>query len=195
MTEFWLVRHGQTKWNLEGRYQGSRDIALNENGKKQANRIAERLKHIAFKAVYSSPLQRARLTAVRIAEVNEQDLSVCLDARLAEVNLGEWEGKLFSNIQRDYPAEIQARKTDPLHARPPGGESAIEVAQRMAQAADEIAALHPEGPVLLVSHGLALASLICQARGVSLENVYDMVPENAEPAMVQWDPGRVSTHG
>lgn len=189
MAEFWLVRHGQTNWNVEGRYQGSRDIALNENGHNQANRIADRLKDVAFEAVYSSPLMRTLHTAEAIAEKNRMGLKVQTDPRLVEVDLGEWEGKLFSDIQRDYPEEIRERKDNPLHARPPGGETALEVAERMAQAADEIAARHPHGPVLLVSHGLALASLICQARNIPLEQVYDRVPENAEPVVVHWNPG------
>lgn len=195
MTQLWLVRHGQTNWNLEGRYQGSRDIGLNENGQQQASAIAEGLKDVRFEAIYSSPLQRARRTAEWIAAKNELNPLVQIDPRLVEVDLGEWEGKLFDDIQRQYPEEIQERKTNPLHARPPKGETALEVAQRMAEAADEISERHPQGPVLLVSHGLALASLICMARAIPLEKVYEMVPENAEPVVVEWSPGKRGQDG
>ena len=189
MTEFWLVRHGQTNWNLEGRYQGSRDIELNETGIRQAESAAGRLSDKPFEAVYSSPLRRCLRTARMIAAANVSEPEVEVDDRLVEVNLGKWEGVLFTDIQRDYPDELEARRLDPLHARPPGGESALEVAGRMALAVDDIAGRHPEGPVLLVSHGLALASLLCLAQDVPLERVYGMVPENADPVVVQWQPG------
>jgi broad specificity phosphatase PhoE len=195
MTEFWLVRHGQTDWNLEGRFQGGRDIALNLNGKDQASRIAKRLQEVQFEAIYSSPLLRARHTAERIAEMNENHPEIQLDDRLVEVDLGEWEGMLFEDIQRQNPSEFEMRKTDPLHARPPGGETALEVATRIAGAADEIANRHPQGRVLLVSHGLTMAAFICLAQDIPLENVYSMIPENAEPVVVEWVPGKNKQYG
>ena len=185
MTEIWLVRHGQTEWNLEGRYQGSRDIELNENGLEQARQTAEQLKDVGFTAVYSSPLSRAYQTALMIAK--KQSVLVNTDNRLVEVSLGEWEGMLSSDIRQQYPHEIEERQRNPLHARPPGGESAAEVAKRMAAAVNDISRVHPVGPVLLVSHGLALASLICQAQDIPQEKVYDMVPENADPIIIQWE--------
>ncbi len=184
MTELWLVRHGQTDWNREGRFQGSVDIALNENGLGQAREIAERLKEVKFQAIYSSPLQRARQTAQMIAEKNGK--KVHFDSRLSEISMGEWEGMLYQDICREYPEEINERRVNPLYARAPGGETAVQVAERMKQAVDEIVLKHPHGPVLIVSHGLALSALVCLVRGGSLENVYNAVLENAAPVVVQW---------
>ncbi len=193
MTEFWLVRHGQTNWNREGRFQGSVDIALNENGLEQAQKIAEQLKDVKFQAIYSSPLQRARQTAEMIAE--RSGMKVQFDTRLIEISLGEWEGKVYDEICRDYPDEMDERRINPLYARAPGGETAVQVAERMRQAVDEIAAQHPEGPILVVSHGLALSALVCLAHTGSLENVYHTVLDNAKPIVVQWNNNGEGKHG
>lgn len=186
MTEFWLVRHGQTLWNVEGRSQGSIDIELNECGLSQARLAAQQLKTICFEAVYSSPLKRAYRTAEIIAA--ECRTPVQVDCRLAELSMGVWEGMLFSEILQHYPTQIAERETDPLHARAPGGETVLELCERMAQAAADIATAHPLGPVLIVSHGLALAVLLCVIKGIPLEDVYNRVPENADPVRVTWSP-------
>jgi broad specificity phosphatase PhoE len=77
---------------------------------------------------------------------------------------------------------------DPVHARAPGGESVAEVAGRMAAAAQDICRQHPLGPVLVVSHGLALATLMCQAKDISLDLVYHQILENTQVEKVTWQP-------
>jgi broad specificity phosphatase PhoE len=135
--------------------------------------------------LYSSDLQRARQTAEILA--GAVGLSVQIDPRLREVDQGDWEGMLFRDIKELYAAEMARRKDDPANARPPGGESLKELALRMAGAADEIAARHPgASPVLIVSHGLSLATLLARARQVSLTRAYDLIPENTNPEIIQW---------
>jgi alpha-ribazole phosphatase len=184
VTRLWLVRHGQTAWNLEGRYQGQADPPLNPTGWEQAQALRGQLAGQRFEAVYSSDLQRALTTARVLAD--SLGLPVRAEPGLREIRLGEWEGLLQSEIETRYAEAWLSRRADPVRARAPGGESAEEVAERVWAAADQIAARHPGGHVLVVSHGLALAALVCRARGLPLERVYEMVPENCQVEVVDW---------
>jgi len=186
MSELWLVRHGQTDWNLEGRYQGQADVPLNETGLAQARCLADSLTGKVFKALYSSDLTRARQTAEILG--GRLGLTPCIDIRLREIDQGEWEGMAFHDIVSQYTGEINARSLDPVHQRAPGGESVAEVAARVSQAANDIAHQYPHGPVLIVLHGLALATLTCQARSIPLAKIYEHIPENASPEVIQWPP-------
>lgn len=180
----WLVRHGQTDWNLEGRYQGQSDVPLNASGWEQARALPALLDGRQIAAIYSSDLRRARDTAGVIAA--RLGLPVRVDERLREIRLGEWEGMLFSDIQARYPAEWQARQADALNARPPGGESVVEVAARAWAAADEMARAFPGQEVAVVAHGLSLAVIRVRALGHPLGSAYEHVPENGRPERVEW---------
>jgi alpha-ribazole phosphatase len=186
MTHFYLVRHGQTDWNNEGRYQGQADTPLNTSGKEQARRLAGHFTGINVDAIYSSDLQRTRRTAEAIGE--KLSLPVRLDDRLREINHGVWEGMLYTDIVKRYESEIKERETNPLTARAPGGESVSEVAGRVLAAADDIAHRHPGETVILVSHGLALAVLVCAGHGYPLTKVFDHIPANAQPDLIAWIP-------
>jgi broad specificity phosphatase PhoE len=190
MTPLWLIRHGQTDWNLEGRYQGQSDAPLNAAGRAQAETLARQLTGKPFAALYSSDLQRARETAEIIGA--SVGLSPQGDVRLREINQGEWEGQLVTEIIARYQQAWAERKADPLGARAPGGESVAEVAARASEAADVIAHRHPRGAVLIVSHGLTLATLLCQARGRPLGEAYQAIPENAIPEVIDWPSQRES---
>jgi broad specificity phosphatase PhoE len=190
MTKLWCVRHGHTIWNIEERYNGLTDIPLDSFGVQQAEVLSERLAQnaIAYQAIYSSHLQRARQTAGIINE--RQNLPVFEDQRLREIELGEWEGKTFREIDIQFPQEISERTTNAAYVRSPGGESALEVAQRMVDAANDIVRSFPEGDVIVVAHGVSLAALILTAQGKSLAEVYHSLPEHLEPVPVEWDLSR-----
>jgi alpha-ribazole phosphatase len=192
MTELWLVRHGQTDWNQEGRYQGQADIPLNAAGIAQARELAQLLQGRSYQAIYASDLQRAQQTAQILAD--QVGLMVRLDARLREIDQGDWQGLLVSELAQRYNTEMSARLNNPLSARAPGGESVGEVARRVWAAADDIAAAHPSGSVLVVSHGLALATLIAKGRSIPLEQVYSLIPDNAKLSMVAWPPQGMDNH-
>jgi probable phosphoglycerate mutase len=191
MTELWLVRHGQTDWNLEGRYQGQSDIPLNAAGLEQARQLAERLSVTHFEALYSSDLQRAFQTAAILGE--RLGLAVQADQRLREIHQGEWQGRLLAEIQQQYAGQLNG-VADPMHARAPQGESVAEVAFRMAAAADDICHTHPQGRLLVVGHGLALATLVCQAGGIPLAQVYEHIPQNTQVEVISWPGIRFSDH-
>ena len=187
MTELWLVRHGQTDWNVQGRYQGQADPPLNAAGLEQAARAAETLAGRTYAAIYTSDLERARVTAEIIGR--RLGMEVIVDPRLREVNQGAWEGMLSTEIQARYAGEWAARQRDRLHFRPPGGgESVTDVATRLWAAVDELTAVAPAGPLILVSHGLALATLVCRACGLPLAQAFDLIPDNAQAHRIEWSP-------
>lgn len=184
MTILWLIRHGQTDWNIEGRYQGQADMPLNAAGLAQAQSLAEQLSNEHFDAIYSSDLQRAKQTGSALAD--KLGIPMQYDRRLREINQGEWEGQLVSEIIKHYGPEFKIRRLNPEIARAPGGESVSEVALRLTAAIDDISRAHPQGKVLVISHGLALATVITRSRGLPLNQVYNLVPENATPYIIEW---------
>jgi broad specificity phosphatase PhoE len=185
MTTLWLVRHGQTDWNVEGRWQGHADPPLNPLGVKQTRILAEGLTHIRFDAIFSSDLDRAYETACAVGD--RQGIKVQIEARLREINLGEWEGLTSDEIRKRYPAEWQDRQLNPLKARAPGGESLLELAERVIPAITDIVRMHPNELVLVVSHGLALAVVVGHAQGQPLSEAFEMVPDNAAPLSNEWE--------
>jgi len=186
MTEIWLVRHGQTDWNIEGRWQGHADIPLNSTGVEQARSLASTLAGNGhpFEAIYSSDLKRAYTTAQEIGR--SLDLPVHRDRRLREISKGAWEGMLVSQVSELSTEAMRQRREDPLYSRAPGGESLMEVAARLSSVADDIAGAHPLGPVLVVTHGLASAILLCLANQWPLQEAYDRIPNNAAAQVIHW---------
>ncbi len=184
MAELWLIRHGETAGNQEGRFQGSMDIELNENGRQQAARLAEQLKNIPFRAIFSSPMKRALETAEMISAACH--VPVQIEPRLAEISMGAWADMSFEETRLKYPGQLEAWRADPVDFRPPGGESTRDISIRVREAARDITRMYPEGKVLLVSHGLTLAALICMARNIPLSEVFDHVPGNAELVVIEW---------
>jgi len=149
-----LVRHGETLANVEGVWHGSTDTALNERGRAQASRVAE---HVAVtrtdvRAIYASPLQRARHTAAAIAE--RLVLDVAVEEDLREYHLGDWEGLPYSLLTAEHQL-FERMHADP-DWEPGGGESARGVALRLAGCLERLAARHAGERIVVVSHGGAL---------------------------------------
>jgi broad specificity phosphatase PhoE len=184
MTSIWLVRHGETDWNLDGRFQGQADPPLNANGLAQATQLAEQLTGASIDAIYCSDLQRALLTARIIGE--KLALLPQVDPRLREISLGEWEGMQKEQIQVIFPAVWNRRKLDPVHVPAPGGENLLQLAKRVWTATDLIAQRYPAGRVLIVSHGVSLACIICRAQHMPLEQAFHFIPDNAHPIQIEW---------
>ena len=111
MTRIILVRHGETTWNVEGRYQGQEDTPLSERGLEQGRLLAEGLKNIPLDRAISSPLQRSFKTCQFCADLH--DLSVSADERLSEINHGSWEGRLASEIAEAYPEDFARWHSQP----------------------------------------------------------------------------------
>jgi broad specificity phosphatase PhoE len=186
MAEIWLVRHGQTDWNLEGRLQGQLDVPLNETGLEQVRQFAATLQGKKFSALYASDLMRARQTAECVSHA--VNLPIKFDKRLREISQGQFEGMLFSEVMLKFEDALADRSRNPVHSRLPGGESVAELAARFTECINEIACIKTDAPVLVVAHGLAISTILCQARGYPMETVYSHIQENATAEVIEWEP-------
>jgi probable phosphoglycerate mutase len=143
-----LLRHGQTIWNAEHRFQGHTDIPLDETGMAQADRVGHLLAALRPDTLVSSDLSRAVATAQPLAKLT--GLVVSVDKDLRERSGGRWEGLTDDEIREQYPAERETWS-------PPDGETAEAVADRMAGALQRVAdSIPPGGLAVVVSHGAAL---------------------------------------
>lgn len=153
MTELWLIRHGETDWNLARRIQGWRDVELNEAGRLQARRLADRLGgegHV-FDAIYSSDLRRAHATALSVAA--RLGMDVRLEPRVRERRFGVLESLTPDEMDARQPEASAAWRARDLDHPLGGGESLREFHRRVVQAMDAIAASHPGQRVLAFTHG------------------------------------------
>jgi broad specificity phosphatase PhoE len=176
MTELILIRHGETDWNWQGRWQGQADPPLNETGRAQAQQTAKELCQFHLDALYSSDLRRAHETAEIISAT--LGLAVINEPRVREIDLGAWQGMLSLEIQAEYPDLFRQWHLSPLTTQPPGGENIAALAVRVTQAVNEIAARHPNAVVGVVAHELPIAIVRCRAAGEGLENVRAWIPPN-----------------
>lgn len=155
-----LVRHGETDWNREGRYQGHADPPLNAAGRAQARRLAGALAGLELAAIYSSDRQRALATAAPLAA--GRGLPVEPDPRWRELDFGAWEGQRAADLMAADPAAWQAWHADPLRVAPPGGETVPRLWRRVRAALGAIAARHRGGTVAVVTHGGPLRLLLAR---------------------------------
>jgi len=149
-----LVRHGETAWNLEQRYQGQEDSPLSDLGLFQARRVGQFLSKRPIAAVYTSDLGRAVQTAQLIAEHHQ--LTPTLDQRLREMSFGVWEGLTRKEVAERYPelyyGRLQDRSSHPI----PGGEDPADVVRRFRGCLEELVDRHAGETIVVVSHGAAL---------------------------------------
>jgi probable phosphoglycerate mutase len=159
--QIFLLRHGETRWNREGRCQGVSDIELNEVGHRQASEVAERLSGRRIDAVYSSHLRRARQTAEKVG--NTHDVPVKIEPDLRELDHGEMEGLTFLEV-RDRFAELIAQwRSEPVRVVLPGGERLVDVEQRAWSALNRIVESHDEeDSIVVVSHSFPILSMLCR---------------------------------
>lgn len=164
-TELFLVRHGETSGNLKGLFHGRTDTQLNENGFRQARMVANRLLEFEpIDRVYSSPLQRARLTAEKIAATLNTQLEI--EPMLSELDFGDFEGFTLPRLQADH-ADLFARIMDPedWDIRFPGGESRQEFHDRIESAIDTMLNRNRGKRIVVVSHLGVIGSIIAQLSG------------------------------
>lgn len=158
MKRILLIRHGQTDWNREGRWQGHLDVPLNQDGLEQARRVAEHLRGRPITAIYSSDLVRARTTAEQIAA--EYGLTVTTDPRWRELNLGAFQGLTTSEITGKYPDALRQMREDYLDYIIPGGEARRAMQERAYTAYRDIVAREPGPEIVVVSHGGTIRILL-----------------------------------
>lgn len=164
-TQIVLVRHGETDWNRENRFQGHADPPLNETGRAQARDLATDLRGERFAAVYTSPLRRAHETALILGGAFA--LAPIPDPALKEVDVGSWSGLTRAEVETRHP-EGFARWLAYGHGWD-DGETYDELGARVVTGLVSIAARHAEASVLAVTHGGPIRSALAAAERVSFD--------------------------
>ena len=166
-TKVIAVRHGETQWNLEGRFQGQLDSPLTKNGLSQAKAVAKTLSTHNVSLIYSSDLGRALQTAEQISEAT--DIDILTDNRLRERHFGIFQGMTESDMRASMPDEIN----NPKHRDPdyiiPEGESMRQASQRGVSCISEIVQNHPGETIVVVTHGGILESFFRYVIGIPFE--------------------------
>lgn len=146
-----LVRHGETEWNVLGKFQGCKDIALSNEGILQARYLHKRFQN-KFDHIYTSPLKRAMQTAEIISQGS--NTSPIVETGLTEINFGEWEGLTMKEVRTNFPKEFIKWKNDDLNAPMCGGEQSLKIASiRAEKSILKIAKKNKGENIIIVAHG------------------------------------------
>lgn len=156
-TRIIAIRHGETAWNVDARIQGQMDIPLNDTGRWQAGRVAAALADEAISTVYTSDLGRAHQTASPIAQVTSAALVP--EQGLRERGFGVFQGKTFEEIREAYPQQALDWRSRVPHWAPEGGESLLQLRERVLQTMLAIAMRHVDEQIVVVAHGGVLDAL------------------------------------
>ena len=173
-----LVRHGETDWNKEGRFQGQIDIPLNETGKNQAQKASNFLKSIDFNKAYSSSMSRPLETA-KIILGKKSNLSILKIDELSEISHGLWEGKLEKEIKTTWPEMLDKWHQEPENVIMPEGESIEDVSKRSLNAWQNICKNQNKNDItLVVAHDAVNKTLICNLLGLSYSQIWTIKQGN-----------------
>ena len=171
-TRIYLVRHGQTEWNVEHRFQGHQDSPLTQLGLQQAGWLADAMRDKHIDAIYSSSSTRA----MRTAEIIRDERTLPIHARdgLMEMNLGVWEGGVQKEIESAYPEQYEAFWNDPEHFQIEDAERFEEVMARASAVLDEVLTAHRGQSVLIVTHTVVLKLLMARFEQRPLRDLWEL---------------------
>lgn len=167
-----LLRHGETDWNRTGRYQGCIDIPLSARGRAQAASAARALSGSSLRAVYTSPLARARETADAIARPH--GLVVRTAETLNEICHGAWEGLTVEDVRARFPDLYRRWQETPEAVTMPDGESLAQVEERVRGELRRLQSLHAGETICLVSHDVPVRLLVLGALGLPPERLWSV---------------------
>lgn len=183
-----LLRHGQSEWNHEGRWQGQAATVLSALGVTQAYCVGQRLANLAIDYIYTSDLPRSADTARIIGQY--VGLTPDLRPSLRETDLGRWTGLTTAEIQQRYPAEWEAMLAG-QEVRRGGGESYDEVIARTTAFVRGVVHDHPGQRLLIVSHGGAIRAMIAGALGLDLPTMHSLgMARNTAMTWLRYDRGK-----
>ena len=182
--QIYLLRHGRTESNTAGRLMGQLDEPLAELGRTQADLAGRSLRGRNIAAVYASDLRRASDTAEIVAE--QLGLTVVRHSGLREINMGDWAGKTYAEVQSTDAATYAAVRANPHQSGPRNGESEGEMIERVWRALGEIAAAHPGESVLVVSHGGPLRAVTARVLGLGHLSSGTFAVDNCGILLLEW---------
>ncbi|WP_332775337.1 histidine phosphatase family protein [Polaromonas sp.] len=192
-TRIIAIRHGETTWNVDSRIQGHLDIPLNDTGRRQAHRLAQALAGEPITAIYASDLWRAHDTALHVSRAVNVDVTT--EEGLRERGFGEFQGKTFAEIEAALPEQaMRWRKRDPGFA-PPGGESLLQLRERVVSTAQRLAARHRGELIAMVGHGGVMDVLYRAATRLDLQAPRTWELGNAAINRLLWSPEGFSLVG
>ncbi len=184
-----LVRHGETNWNRDGRFQGQIDIPLNENGHKQAAQAGEFLKAVEIDEAVTSSMLRPKETAEGILK-HHADVALKTTEDLWEISHGEWEGKLESEIEAGYPGLLAEWQSKPEAVQMPGGENLDDVYGRAKKGWGDIVAAYSGSDtpktVLVVAHDAINKAILCQVLGLGPEKFWQFKQGNGAVSVIDY---------
>ncbi len=175
MTVFYIVRHGITRSNLEGRHLGQREEDLTEEGRQQTRNLAELLRNEPFDVIYTSQLGRARDTASEIA-LHHPGKGPLSDPRLNELHMGIFDGLLPDEARRSFQEEYAAREANKFGFRVPGGESYRMLIERVAPFVRDVTEEYPDGNICIVGHQGLNRALLAVLFGNTIEEPERKIP-------------------
>jgi broad specificity phosphatase PhoE len=171
-TTIYIVRHGQTEWNVEHRLQGHQDSPLTELGVQQAEWLGESIQNERIDVIYTSSSPRASRTAEIIRGARQ--IEIIENDRLKELNLGIWEGKRQEEVKQLYPEQFQYFWEDPEKFAVEGSETFQEVAKRAVEQLLELIRLYRNKSMLIVTHTVVVKLLMAYFEERAMEKLWDL---------------------
>ncbi len=185
MVKVVFVRHGQTEWNVSGRYQGQSDVALSAAGIEQAEKLAANFPVEHIDAIYASDLIRARVTAETVAK--RFGLGVNLEPAFRELSFGDWEGLTYEQIVASWPDAMENFLAHPDILDIPHGESFPEVQQRAMSRLQELIQKHEGQTIMVAAHGAVLRTMLTAALHMPLQYLWSIRQFNTAVNIVRYD--------
>ncbi len=180
-----IIRHGESVWNREGRYQGQMDAPLSELGLRQAEALAERLRYEPLDALFTSPLQRAARTAEAVARYHPHAPLQTTPA-LLEIHHGEWQGLLVEEVIERYSDGLREWRQHPTRAQMPGGESFSNVLKRVLDFKEWLLREYHERTVLVSTHDVVVKILVADALGMNMDRINRIWVTNASISVIEY---------
>ncbi|MDX1977602.1 MAG: histidine phosphatase family protein [Pseudanabaenaceae cyanobacterium bins.68] len=204
-----LVRHGETEWNRQGKFQGQIDVPLNSRGEQQAELAGNFLAYVPIDYAFSSSMARPKQTALKIlerhsnfaatsaAELSAQlslellpQVGLWVSDRLQEISHGQWEGKLEPEIAAEFPGQLELWQSQPELVQMPAGENLDQVWHRVAEVWQEIIASIPPGKTaLVVAHDAVNKAILCQVLGLTPKHFWTFKQGNGGVSVIDYAKG------
>jgi broad specificity phosphatase PhoE len=173
--KLYLLRHGETTYSQSGGFCGNLDPELTENGLQMAREFGDSYKSLPWAAVYASPMRRTIATAKPLCDA----LGIEMNLRdgLKEIGYGDWEGRTTEDVEKNDTENYRHWMTEPAWNAPtgPGGETAVQIANRASAVVTEIIETHTDGNILIVSHKATIRILLCGFLGIDLGRYRDRI--------------------
>ena len=184
MSKLFLIRHGESEWNILKKIQGQEDVPLSSNGIVQAEKVAKRLLKEKIHHIYSSDLKRAYDTAKVIG--SSLNIKVNKLEELREINFGSWQGLTSKEVQESHRDHHLIWMTNAHKLSISGAETLLDVQERMIKVTRELIVRHPDENLLLVSHGSAIKTLILGLLDIDLAVYNKMTIGNVSISVIEF---------